>query len=47
MTKVPRGDALILNNELFDDQNHDRPGSNVDVDNLTNLFGEDGLGFEV
>jgi hypothetical protein len=45
MTGVPRGRALIINNNLFSDENDTRIGSETDVKNLDALFTQ--LGFEV
>ena len=47
MSSVPRGSALLINNETFlrPEFYPDRPGSRLDINNLQELFGQ--LGFTV
>jgi hypothetical protein len=45
MSKKPRGQALIINNESFDGKSPTRTGSKVDRANLNDLLEE--FGFEV
>ncbi|KAH9359676.1 hypothetical protein HPB48_014765 [Haemaphysalis longicornis] len=38
MSKMPRGQCIIINNKDFEDESKRRPGSEIDVDRMQQLF---------
>jgi len=47
MTAVPRGVCVIINNEIFDNPEDNRDGTNVDADALEKMFSKFSFSVEV